>query len=226
MAGELQFAISQAGLACYFNIRNTIGQIWNTNTNAFETYQTVNYTSYAVGATQQGAASGYYIGTMPVAIPPGSYNVISKQSIGINPAETDPVLAEGDIQWNGLVVPSLADTATSGQISAFLPVRLERGSMVQNYGIYFKSSTDHISPFTSGIVSGQIARDGGPFVAFERGVFTEIGLGWYNLDAMTSGDLLANTAKIVFTATMISGGNADPVAQFFVLQRTSGQEVG
>ncbi len=224
MANEIQYA-GPSGVISYVLIRNSIGLVWNINTSTFQVYSTALLANYIVSATEQGTASGYYAGSFPVAIPPGTYNIVAFIQGGVSPVEGDALLAEGNFEWNGAATASLADVATSGQISQFLPVRLERGSMVPNYGIYFKSSTDHITPFVSGIVSGQIARDGGAFTAFQSGVFSEVGLGFYNLTAITSGDLLANSVKMVFTAVGVSGGTSDPVAQFSILQRVSGQNI-
>ena len=72
------------------------------------------------------------------------------------------------------------------------------------------------------MVSGQIARDGGAFGALQSGTVTERGLGFFDC-TLTSGDLLANTVKLVFTAVGVSGGAADPVPFGAVLQRSSGQ---
>ena len=95
--------------------------------------------------------------------------------------------------------------------------------MIQNFPIYLVSATDHVTPFVSGVISGQISRDGGAFGALQSGAFTEIGLGTYKLQALTSGDILCNTAALVFTGTGISGGTSDPRVFTLLLQRTSGQ---
>lgn len=224
MAGELQFNYRSAATA-YFLIRNRIGQVWNTSggTGAFENYQTTMYTSYAISATEQGSASAYYTGTFPAAIPPGVYAVTAKNQLGGSPAESDQTIAVGDYQWNGSQTLPMSDLATSGQVSQFAPIRLARGSMIRNFGIYLKSSADHVTPFTSGVVSGQISRDGGSFGPLQSGAFTEIGLGFYNLQALTSGDLLGNTVNLLFTAAGISGGTSDPLPMSIVTQRVSGQ---
>lgn len=222
MAGEIQAAIGLTGKTIYAQIRNRIGQIWNTSTVAFEAYLTANIANYAISATEQGS-SGYYIATFPSAITAGVYSVILRQQIGGSVAESDPNSASGDLQWNGTVTMPLSDTATSGQIGQIAPIRLARGTMIQNFPFKLVSAADHITPFTSGVVSGQISRDGGgTFGALQSGAFTETGLGWYTLQALTSGDLLANTAALVFTANGISGGASDPRDIALVLQRVSG----
>ncbi len=223
MAGEIQ-ASFRTGNTVFSLIRNRVGQVWNTSggTGAFETYTTAVFTSYAISLTEQGSASAYYVGTFPSAIIPGVYSLTAKQQLGGSAAETDPTIAVGDFQWNGTVALPLSDLATSGLVAQIFPIRLARGTMIQNFPIYMVSAVDHVTPLTSGILSGQIARDGGSFGPLQSGAFTETGLGYYNLQALTSGDLLGNSIKLLFTGVKISGGNADPRPFAFILQRSSG----
>lgn len=224
MAGEIQ-ASYQTGRTVYALIRNRVGQIWNTSggTGAFEAYTSVVYTSYAITMTEQGAASAFYTGTFPTAIPGGIYGIVAKNQVAGSPAETDIPVANGDLQWNGTVTLPLVDLATSGQVGQINPIRLARGTQILNFPFYLVSAVDHVTPLTSGIVSGQIARDGGSFGPFQSGAFTEKGQGFYTLQALTSGDILANTACMLFTANGVSGGAADPRPLTFILQRSSGQ---
>lgn len=221
MANEIQLSY-QTNKTVYALIRNRVGQIWSTSgTGGFEAYATANYADYVISLTEQGTASAYYAGNMPSTVPAGLYNLIGKNQIGGSPVETDATIAQGVEQWNGTVLLPLSDLATSGQISNFSPIRIARGQMLQNFPFKLVSSLDHITPFTSGVVSGQISRDGGAFGALQSGTVTEIGLGWYKVN-LTSGDLLANTAALTFSAVGISGGNADQRDLSFTLQRTSG----
>jgi hypothetical protein len=225
MANEIQFS-HEAGKTCYALIRNqTSGYIWSTSggTGGFEAYTTGNYADYKINVTEQGTQSAFYAGNIPSAMPAGVLAIVGKEQIGGSAAETDPTVAVGTENWNGSIIVPLSNLATSGQVGQALPLRLARGTMIQNFPIYFKSSADHVTPLTSGVVSGQISRDGGSFGALQSGAFTEIGLGWYNLQALTSGDTAANTIRLHFTAVGISGGSADPVPLSFILQRVSGQ---
>lgn len=219
MAAELQFSF-MAGRTCYVLVRNRIGQIWNGS--SFEAYATANYANYVISATQQGTASAFYVATFPSAIVPGVYSIVGKEQIAGSPAETDPTVATGEEQWNGTVTLPLSDLATSGQMGQLLPIKVYRGQQILNFPFKLVSSVDHITPFTSGVVSGQISRDGGIFGALQSGAFSEIGLGYYSLQAFTSGDLLANTVAITFTAAGISGGLSDPRDIVILTQRTSG----
>jgi hypothetical protein len=94
--------------------------------------------------------------------------------------------------------------------------------MVTNFPFKMVSSLDHVTPFVSGVVSGQISKDGGAFGPLASGIINEIGLGWYRT-TLVSGDLLCNTAALSFSAVGISGGTADQRDFSLVLQRTSGQ---
>lgn len=224
MAGEIQTSY-QTGRTVFSLIRSRIGQIWNTSggTGAFENYNSTVFTSYAITMTEQGTNSAFYVGTFPTAIPAGIYSLVGKQQITGSPAETDPTIAVGDLQWNGTVTFPLSDTATSGQLGAVIPIRLARGTQILNFPFKLLSAVDHVTPFTSGVVSGQISRDGGSFGVLQSGNITEVGLGWYRLQSLTSGDLLANTVALTFTSVGISGGAADPRDFAFILQKTSGQ---
>lgn len=221
MANEVQFAYV-TGRTTYVQIRNRIGQIWNTSSSSFVTYSTADIGDYDVAATEQGTASGYYAASFPSAITPGVYSIVAKNQNGGSPAEADPNIAVGDYQWNGTVTLPLSDLATSGQLGQIGPIRLARGVQMLNFPFYLKSSVDHVTPFTSGVVSGQISRDGGAFGALQSGAFSEVGLGFYSLQALTSGDLLANTVALRLSANGISGGAADPLALAFILQKVSG----
>ncbi len=222
MANELQLSYSP-GKSVYFLIRNRTGSIWSTSggVGGFEVYATANYADYKITGTEQGTQSAYYLGNMPAAVLPGIYSIVGKQQLGGTAAETDPTVAGDDEQWNGVAMMPLSDLATSGQVGGFAPIRLARSWMIQNFPLYLKSAADHVTPFTSGIVSGQIARDGGNFGPLQSGSFTEIGLGFYNT-TLTSGDLGALTVKMLFTANGVSGGTSDPLPMTAVLQRISG----
>ena len=113
----------------------------------------------------------------------------------------------------------LSSLTSSGSLAA---IRITRGKMVQNFPLYMKSATDHVTPMTSGVVSGQISKDGGAFGPLQSGAFTERGLGFYSLQALTSGDLAANTIALLFTATGVSGGVSDPLAMSILTQPSSG----
>lgn len=222
MAGEIQFSFA-ALKTTYVLIRNRIGQIWSTVSGSFGTYATASYADYVVSCTEQGTASGYYTGTFPSAIIPGVYSITAKQQISGGELESDATIAVGDLQWNGTTLLPLSDLTTSGQLGQIGPIRLARGTMVQNFPFKLVSALDHTSPFVSGILSGQVSRDGGSFGVLQSGAFTEMGLGYYKLMALTSGDMLGNTIALVFNAVGVSGGTSDQRDFTFITQKVSGQ---
>lgn len=222
MAGELA-CDATTGLTLYAQIWNrTSGLVWNGTT--FETYSSAsgNLTSYAISLSEQ-ASSRHYLGNAPSTLPAGTYDVSVKSRLNVFYSDSvDPLVANGQLEWNTTVAVPLANLSTSGQVAAMSPIRVARGTQVLNFPVYFRSSSDHLTPFVSGVCSGQISRDGGLFGVLQSGSFTEVGLGYYKVN-LTSGDLLANTIAMVFTAVGISGGSADPVPISFITQRTSGQ---
>lgn len=216
MANEIQ-VVANPGSTVYCLIRNTSGQVYSTVSQTFGAYATASYANYTVSMSEQGTASGYFTANFPTAVTTsGSYNIVAYRQLGGSPSQSDPPVGYGTLEWSGSSQLSLADVVTSGFLSRFLPVRLARGQMVQNFPLYLKSSADHVTPLTSGSVSGQIARDGGAFGALQSGTVTEVGLGFYTV-SLTSGDLNANTVSLLFTAA-----GADPLPLGFVLQRNSG----
>lgn len=124
MAGELQ-ASFQAGKTCYFLIRNRLAQIWNTAASAFETYATANYADYDIAAAEQGAASGYYVGTMP-ATAAGVYYLVAKEQVGGSPAESDITVGTGAIQWDGSAALPLSGVPITTMAANIASVLLKR----------------------------------------------------------------------------------------------------
>lgn len=224
MAGELESIGPGTASTVYCLIFQTsTGKIWNGT--AFETYTNANYANYPVSLTEQGS-SNIYIGNFPAAIPAGTYGVVVVKQLAGSPAQTDQKIGNGNIEWNGTAPAPLSDTATSGFLGQFAPIKIARGTAIPNFLFKMVGSTDHLSPLLSGIISGQISRDGGAFGGLQSGLavagYTEIGLGWYKVN-LTSGDLLANTAALIFTGVGVSGGTADQRDFSLILQRTSGQ---
>lgn len=220
--GEVQIGY-QTGQTLEFLVRDANARVWNTSGGgAFVNYSTTDYASYVISMTEQGTASSYYAGTFPTAIiSGGTYAVEVKRRVGGSPAETDPRIGGGDLEWNGSRVAPLSDTATSGQIGQIAPIKPARGVMIPAFPFKLVSDADNKTAFTSGVVSGQISRDGGPFVALQSGNVSELGLGWYSVP-LTSGDLNAGSVALVLTANGVSGNRAAQRDFGFLMQRVSG----
>ena len=215
MASEIQVSF-ETGKTIYSLVRNAVGQIWNGS--AFEAYQTANYTTYDISMSEQGSASGFYVGNFPAAIA-GVYDIVAKQQLGGGPAETDPTIAIGQLQWSGTVTLPLSNLATSGFMSQFLPTRITKGNAISGFPFKMVSAADHITPLTSGVISGQVMRDGSSFSVLQSGTlaagYMEKGYGWYTVN-LTSGDLNGDTAALRFTAP-----GADPRDMALITQKIS-----
>ena len=165
MANEIQIQHA-SGKTLYAVLRNDQGQAYNTSSESFEAYATANYADYVVALTEQGTASGYYSATIPSTLTSlAQLSVDVRSQVGGSPAETDGFVGGGNIEWDGSAVRKLSDTSTSGQVGRALPMRIARGTMIENFLFKLVSSTDNVSALTSGVVSGQISRDGGSFGA-------------------------------------------------------------
>ena len=227
MSAEIQFPGNATGAVNYVLVRDAVGRIWDTVTGAFQSYLTASYSGYVISAAEQGTASNYYTATFPAvtAASGGVFNVVAKRQTGVNPAESDPNVATNEFHWNGSIQVRQAELATSGQIGTMAPLRLARSVAVSGFVFKMVSSVDHITPFTSGVVSGQISRDGGSFGALQSGLavgaYSEMGLGFFRVN-LTSGDMNGNTIALNFQGVGISGGAADNVDFVIYTQRVSG----
>lgn len=221
MAGEVQFKYKTSATT-YFRTWNRNSLIFNTSgtSGAFTNYDASVYESYKRSATEKGSC-GHYAGDFPTTIAPGIYSIEALEQLGANPAESDPIIAVGDLEWNGTTVLPLSDLTTSGQLSLLTSQPITRGVMIEDFTFKLVSSADHITPFTSGIVSGQVSKDGSTFGALQSGVFTEVGLGFYKV-TLTSGDMSFNAGALAFTATGVSGGTADQRDFSIITQHSSG----
>lgn len=222
MPGEVQVSYFP-GANLYFLFRNGEGQVWSVSGGSYGTYASASYSGYTLPLAQQ-ASGGYYTGTVPGLAPAGTLNVVAKQRLGATRAESDPTIAFGQINWggSGVGVKAFSQAATRRQVSGLLPMLMPRGQEVRHLPLYFRSTADHVTPFTSGVVSGQVARDGGLFGPLQSGKIVEKGNGFYSLQALTSGDLDGEFVSLYFTCVGVSGGSAEPLAFLFPTQRTSG----
>ena len=109
MAGELQVDY-KTGVTVGVEIRNAVGQIWNTSTAAFQTYSAAQIANYSIVLAEQGA-SGYYIGDMPAGITTAMV-VYARgfERAGGSHAETDKFLGPAEIDWTGSLVAGSSNT--------------------------------------------------------------------------------------------------------------------
>lgn len=122
MANELQLSAA-ASLSVYALIRDSHARIWDTVSLAFVTYVSGNYSRYPVTMTEQGAATGFYVGSFPATADGGQYTVDYKSRAGGSPAESDTTLSSVYFAWattNTTTTPSGAAYCASGDVSARL----------------------------------------------------------------------------------------------------------
>lgn len=87
------------------------GKFWTGS--AFESYATASRSTYAVDLTEQGTASGIYIGDFPTTITAaGSYGYIGYRQLSSGTySESDPRIGGGTVDWTG---SASAGAATGG----------------------------------------------------------------------------------------------------------------
>lgn len=111
MSKEIKVRLDTTGLTLIAELRNAAGQIWNTATPGFESYNSSNIASYAIAMTEQGAAA-YYTGDLP-AVPNSAQYFASfaykPAGSGAAHAENDPKIAgQQTIEWGSGVPIALA----------------------------------------------------------------------------------------------------------------------
>ena len=107
----------------YARLMNPSGLWWNGS--SFEAYSAANYTNYDIAMTEQGN-SGVYVADFPSAITTaGSYEYFVHRLSGGYPAEGDPVINTGKIDWTGSVSVSSVTGAMTG--SEFRDYVLRKG---------------------------------------------------------------------------------------------------
>lgn len=109
MAGELFVPnVPSSYTVVGTEVWNFLGQVWQTTTNTFVTYNTANIANYLVSMTLQGTASGMWVGDAPVALPAGVYQLVALGRASGTIVETDAVVGfDPAWQWAGSAVQSL-----------------------------------------------------------------------------------------------------------------------
>lgn len=128
MAGEIQVPLNATGWTVYALVRNTVGQPYRTDTQAFGDYVTAQLANYAISLTEQGTASQYYVGTMP-AVAAGVYTLTLYRQSGASPAEGDTVVGHGSIEWDGSAVVPLSSRLPTSSYTAPLTAADTRSAL-------------------------------------------------------------------------------------------------
>lgn len=102
MSKEILAPVGTTNLTVYVQIRSRLNSmIWNGS--AFEVYSSADIANYATLLSEEGAA-GSYVGNFPTAIAQGSYGLVARQRVGGVVAESDPIVATGNLDWTGTAV--------------------------------------------------------------------------------------------------------------------------
>jgi hypothetical protein len=157
MANEIQVPHpgNATGKSLYAIVRNNHSQAYVGTT--AETYQTAHLSTYAIALAEQGSASRFYVGTFP-SIAAGYYTLAVYDRQGSNPAEGDPVVAFGDVYWNGSVLyaPAGAGDAmalTSGERDAIANDVLDLANGVET-GLTLRQALRLFAAALAGKISG------------------------------------------------------------------------
>lgn len=94
---KLQFS-GQSGLTGYAIIRDLSDQFFNGTT--MEDFALANYATYGVSVPEL-ESSGMYTGDVPADLPVGSYHITYKHKAGASYAQTDRVIFQELIDWDG-----------------------------------------------------------------------------------------------------------------------------
>jgi hypothetical protein len=96
---KLQFS-GQSALTGYAILRQLDDQFWNNTHSALESFTTANYAEYPV-LIPEIETSGMYSGSVPAALPIGQYHVTYKHKAGGTYAQSDEVIFQELIGWDG-----------------------------------------------------------------------------------------------------------------------------
>lgn len=86
----------------YAQVMNKVGNIWNQNSNAFETPNVANWTTvkYCINTSEISPPSAIYRGNFPT-IPGGIYGVSAFEQQAGTPNASDTHLGDFQMHWNG-----------------------------------------------------------------------------------------------------------------------------
>ena len=103
------------GQTVYVLLKKPDGTFADITNETFEVYDTASRGDYDIALTELGTASGIYQGDFPTWITSsGTYEFFAYLQAGGSPAETDTLLATGEVDWTG----SASVSSTTGAMTA------------------------------------------------------------------------------------------------------------
>lgn len=227
MANEIQFDATP-GSNCYALVRNAAGLIWNNGDGDFAVYQTADYGDYAAAftATEQGTSSGYYVTSFPDSAGitvGGLYEIVAKRRVGGSPAETDPTVAVGELQWSGTALLPLSGVITGVWTNATRTITGGTITTVSDKTGYFLA-TDGLSALALSAAAGSkmadiflrrqmsnvFASSFGDSIS-KSSVYGQVQQGQKSSVAATTMTVLNTDGSTLGTFTLSVSASADPV---------------
>lgn len=228
MAKEIQ-CVHTTGKTLYALILNSVGQFWYVTGSAFEAWNASHYTAYAVALAEQGATS-IYLGNMPVAAL-GTYSLVVCEQAGGSPAQSDPKIAAGSLQWTGTAAAVLgapwqvgvkyAATLAAADVTGNLPAdvqTIKTQTVTCSGGVTVPAatlaSTANIASGTITTVSGNVSGSVGSVVGNVGGNVTgsvgSVAAGGivaasFGADAITASALATDAAAEIVAAVWTAG---------------------
>ncbi len=111
MAGKIQVGHDASAVNLYAVFINETGDFWNGS--AFESFNGSNWTTYDVALNEWGTSKLYRAG-IPDDFPAGAYSWFAYERAGASPAQTDPIISSGVIDWDGDNIANLAEVLDHG----------------------------------------------------------------------------------------------------------------
>jgi len=100
MSNEIHVDYS-SGNILYAVIRNDAGQVWHVAGQAFESWGASGHTADDYDIALTDSSGSHYLGSFDGNIPGGSYSIQVFRRLGVNPADTDPLVSSRQILWTG-----------------------------------------------------------------------------------------------------------------------------
>lgn len=217
MASEIIWTY-RTGASGYALLRSSSGTIFNRVGGAFEAYTATNYFDYQLSGREQSSGSTY-TADFPTAITtPGYYNLEARDQVAGSGLQSDQVVSEGELWWNGgAVIPAVdlrsGQVATSGTIPtsgfatavqvsgvatgfAFVSGVFVQSGIATSVQVSGLATYANISGITQAFVSGALFASGGA-------------VGWLLSGAASLSGIVANSGIFIqsgiATSVQVSG---------------------
>lgn len=111
MSSEIR-GVAPTGSTVYAHILNASGQRWTGI--IFENYAAGDYSNYSVSLTEQGSSGAFFADFSSAITISGGYEYLVYLQQGGSPAQGDPIIGTGKVNWGGSVVSDVVSGAMTG----------------------------------------------------------------------------------------------------------------